>query len=124
MTAEEWKNPAHFNRCARKRGFPSMRKAEIQAERASAKTGDLIIAYACFDCGMFHIGHADLSQRLAHTRLADRPCQHCGQTIPEEKTQKAKRFRTTALYCSDQCQRNAQRKRRTIRLRLQKQGEG
>jgi len=49
MTAGEWKNPAHFNRCARKRGFSSMSKAEIQAERASAKTGDLIIAYACFD---------------------------------------------------------------------------
>jgi hypothetical protein len=121
MSATEWKNPAHFKRCHGKRGYSSIRKADIQAERASARSGDLIIAYACFDCGYFHIGHADLSQQIVRVPLAARPCQHCGGPIPEAKTLKATRFHSTALYCSDQCQKKAQRKRKTMRKRQEEE---
>ncbi len=85
MAGSEWKNPAHLRRCHGKRGYSSMRKAEVQAKRASAKSGDLIIAYTCIDCVYFHIGHADLSQQIVRRPLAERPCQHCGKPIPEEK---------------------------------------
>jgi hypothetical protein len=117
MAATGWKNPAHFKRCDGKRGYSSLRKAELQAERASARSEDLIIAYTCLDCGYFHIGHADLSQQIIRVPLALRPCQHCGEPIPEAKILKAKRFHWTALYCSDQCQKKAQRKRKSIRKR-------
>jgi hypothetical protein len=52
-------------------------------------------------------------------RYADRPCLQCGQVIPETKKEKARSFHSVALYCSDQCQKNAQRKRKAIRKRLQ-----
>jgi len=92
-----------------------MAQAEIQAERASKVTGELIIAYICFDCGMFHIGHADLSQQLARIPHVDRPCEHCGAVIPDNKKNKAKQFSSIALYCSDQCQTKASLERRESR---------
>jgi hypothetical protein len=39
-------------------------QAEIAAEKASFKTGQLILAYQCYDCSTFPIGHAE-SQRLS-----------------------------------------------------------
>jgi hypothetical protein len=54
----EWQNPA-LTRCDSKLAFRSLNQAAVQAERASNRTGELIIAYTCFDCGAFHIGHAD-----------------------------------------------------------------
>jgi hypothetical protein len=42
--------------------------AEIKACSATSRAGQLIIAYQCFDCGAFHIGHPDPSQWLAHPR--------------------------------------------------------
>lgn len=42
------------------------------AEKQSNKTGELIIAYQCFDCSWFHIGHADESQKIIR-KLPDLP---------------------------------------------------
>ena len=54
-----WKNPTK-SRCDVKRAYPSMAIAEARANRATRRAGHLIIAYKCFDCGAFHIGHPDL----------------------------------------------------------------
>jgi len=62
-----WKNPTKA-RCGIKRAYPSMAVAEAKASSASRRAGHLIIAYKCFDCSAFHIGHPDLSQRLAHPK--------------------------------------------------------
>lgn len=118
MASQEWTNPAYFKRCFGKFGFRSIAKAEIEAERASAKTGDLILAYTCCDCSQVNIGHADLSQQLARIPHIDRPCQKCDGIIPESKKQKAKQFQGVALYCSDLCQREAARKRRSERTAM------
>ena len=101
MIREPWINPDHSKRCEGKRAYRTMARAELEAERASKRTGELIIAYTCFDCRLFHIGHADLSQQLARVPHVDRPCQHCDEVIPDSKQQKAKRFGSVALYCSN-----------------------
>ena len=115
MPRSEWINPAHFARCDGKRGFRSLAMGEIEAERASVETGDLILAYTCCDCGRVHIGHADLSQQLARIPHIDRPCKECGGIVPESKKQKAKRLQAVALYCSNLCQQVAAKRRRTER---------
>ncbi|MBB5343393.1 KH domain-containing protein [Tunturibacter empetritectus] len=84
MSASTWQNPAHFQSCDGKRAFRSLAEAEIEAERASKKTGELILAYTCYDCGRFNVGHADLSQQLARILHLDRPCQRCGQVEEAE----------------------------------------
>jgi hypothetical protein len=122
MSATEWKNPAHFRRCFGKHGYRSASRAEIQAEKASKKSGDLIIAYKCFDCGFFHIGHADRSQQIVRIPRVGRLCQECEQPIPEFKKLRAKHYNSTALYCSDACQKRAQAKRKAIRDQLQDEG--
>ncbi len=59
-----WDNPAD-KRCNRKLSYRSMVIAEKNARQASQKERRLIIAYQCFDCGSYHIGRADKSQKLA-----------------------------------------------------------
>lgn len=109
-----WSNPA-ARRCDPKQVYIRIKAAELAAKKASEETGDLIIAYQCPDCGRFHIGHADSSQRLARKAHMDRPCQQCGGMIPAYKKEKAARRRSTALYCSDGCQRRAAGARRQAR---------
>jgi hypothetical protein len=126
MSSSEWKNPTYYRRCQGKRCYRSMEQAEIEAERSSMSTGELIIAYECYDCGNIHIGHADLSQQIAFQQLAQqafsntayvgKPCQHCGKAILEAKMQNGKRFETPALYCSNRCHKLAARSRREARL--------
>ncbi len=115
MIREPWINPDHVKRCQGKHVYRTMARAELEAERASQRTGELIIAYTCFDCREIHIGHADFSQQLARIPHVDRPCQHCNAEIPESKKQKAKRMHSVALYCSDECQTRASLKRRELR---------
>ena len=103
-----------YKRCDSKVAHRSMRIAERLAERASLKKGELIITYQCIDCGSFHIGHADLSQRLARAPHVDLPCQHCGATIPDSRNER-RRFQSRALYCSDRCQKVAADRRRVSR---------
>jgi hypothetical protein len=79
-----WSNPAE-RRCNRKAAYPSMSLAEQKAETASSRTGSLIIGYQCYDCGKFHIGHADESQRIARQESIDTPapakCILCGSPM-------------------------------------------
>lgn len=118
MALATWKNPAHYRRCQSKRAYRSLCAAEVQAERASDQTGELILAYTCCDCGSAHIGHADLSQQLARIPHMDRPCLNCGGTIQEAKKRKAERFHAEPLYCSERCQRRASLNRREARRAL------
>ena len=67
-----WTNPATKIRCYGKCQYPSAKRAEKQALRASQRTGDLIIAYECFDCGYWHIGHADKAQQIAREQKANK----------------------------------------------------
>jgi hypothetical protein len=110
----EWQNPA-LTRCDSKRAYRSLKQAAVQAELASNRTGELIIAYTCFDCGVFHIGHADLSQYLANVALVDPGCRECNLPIPEAKKRRARACSAKAIYCSDRCQKVAERKRRAQR---------
>jgi hypothetical protein len=54
-------------RCGRKRKYRRPKLADEAAQRASIKTGELIISYQCYECRQWHIGHADKSQILART---------------------------------------------------------
>lgn len=74
---EPWINPDHFQRYRGNHVYRTMARAEIEAERASKRTGELILAYTCFSCRRVHIGHADLSQQLARVPHVARPCQRC-----------------------------------------------
>jgi hypothetical protein len=82
MTTPGWLHRQNRARCARKHAFCSAKKADLAAERASRKSGELIISYQCFDCGNWHIGHADQTQILARQPVGPR-CVVCGQTIPD-----------------------------------------
>jgi hypothetical protein len=79
-----WNSPSQ-NRCDKKAAYPSMMMAETKAAKATIKMGRLIIAYQFFDCGGFHIGHADRSQIMAHLEQAEAPpiCVLCGSVIPK-----------------------------------------
>jgi hypothetical protein len=52
-------------RCDGKKPHKFITSAARSAKRATELSGSLIIAYECYDCGAFHIGHADLSQKIA-----------------------------------------------------------
>ena len=112
----EWQNPA-LRRCDSKLAYRSLNLAAARAEQASNRTGELIIAYTCFDCGAFHIGHADLSQQLAHSVLLEPGCRQCGQTIPVAKKRKTRFYSVKPIYCSVRCQKVA-KKRRSVQRRL------
>jgi DNA-directed RNA polymerase subunit RPC12/RpoP len=89
QTREPWLNPAAASRCYGKAGFRRWEKAEILAERASLKTGTLIVAYQCFDCGRIHIGHADETQvRIRKEMLlqANTTCPRCGKLLDDART--------------------------------------
>jgi hypothetical protein len=79
-----WNNPAD-PRCNCKAAYRNMTIAESRASKATNKEGHLIIAYQCFDCGSFHIGKADESQRSVRQkacRIASVPkCVLCGKIL-------------------------------------------
>ncbi len=121
-----WTNPASLRRCHGKRRYPSITQAEIAAEKASYRTGELILAYQCYDCLRFHIGHADQSQKRLR-RIADPPpipsgtCHCCRGPIPNDRLQAAKDSKTTNVYCSDKCRKKAKRMRNQLRKHQQLQ---
>ena len=101
----------HFERCARKRGYSNPDMADELAQKASLRTGDLIISYQCYDCGKWHIGHADLSQILARIPPNGPTCVICGQRIPEARIEKAKRWGSPTRTCSKLCTKEMRRQR-------------
>ena len=104
----EWFNPGTV-RCYRKRRYTSWVLAETAAEKASLKTGELIIAYECPDCHKFHIGHADKAQQiirepaLVPADLLPTLCPRCGQPIAEERRLAAMESGNFNVYCSRKC---------------------
>jgi len=77
-----WHYPSR-SRCDKKAAYPSMKIAESKARESTKRASQLIIAYKCFDCSAFHIGHADSSQKLARIKKAKSlpTCDLCGAII-------------------------------------------
>ena len=115
-----WNNPA-MSRCNDKQAYRRIDIAEKVAERDSRRTGDLIIAYECYDCGRFHVGHADHSQRLVregHERRGfalPTMCPCCGKPIPEERRRAAWESGNRTVYCSRKCRQKGGKKARHVR---------
>jgi len=113
-----WENPA-VARCYGKQAYRKMTTAEEVAQRDSKRLGTLVVAYECYDCGDFHVGHADLSQRLARQNLDKNGlptvCPYCSEPIPEERRQCAWESRSRNVYCSKRCQEKGGKKARGAR---------
>jgi hypothetical protein len=92
-------------RCTRKRSYRKATLADAAAQRASTRTGELIISYQCYECLQWHIGHADKSQILARTSPGRPNCEICTQPIPFDRLDKAKKQGTPLTTCSKACQR-------------------
>ena len=120
MITGNWKDRA-YARCFRKRRYQCMAKAEEVAQRASRRTGDLIIAYQCFECLRYHVGHADESQKIVrdtpYVRSMPATCPHCNAPIPEDRRYAAIETGSPTVYCSFACQKKAGRKRQRARER-------
>jgi hypothetical protein len=109
-----WRNPA-IRRCNRKIAYSSWHKAEERAEKASLRTGDLIIAYQCYDCGKFHIGHADQSQKIVRevsVSSVNSNCPRCTAPISDERRYRAAESGNTTVFCSGKCRDKWAKKRR------------
>jgi hypothetical protein len=102
-----WNNPASRRR-NRKQAYRSAAIAEKIAEKQSNKTGELIIAYRCYDCSWFHIGHADEAQKIIRkpSDMASLPviCPRCKNPIDEVRRQAAHMSGSARVYCSPECQ--------------------
>jgi len=121
----QWRNPA-IRRCDCKRPYRNWRQAEKVAERRSLKTGELIIAYQCFDCSQFHIGHADESQRIVRqfpmkipVQMVRKPlplfCPRCSKPIPLKRREAAEKCGSATVYCSVKCREKLGRNRHAQR---------
>jgi hypothetical protein len=93
-----------ITRCDRKRGFWSAKKADELAMKATAKAGQLIVSYQCYECGLWHIGHADLSDILAHRPRGKQKCEVCKRLIAGSRMGKARRLGIRITTCSKACQ--------------------
>lgn len=123
----EWKRNLTDGRCDTKHPFPFVKMAQKAARLASQRTGHLIIAYECIDCGLYHIGHADRSQIIVRqerplkepgppkTIVLPTSCPQCGGPIPEQRRTAAERTGSSTVYCSRKCQGKGSRKARHAR---------
>lgn len=116
----EWSNPA-VRRCFGKQAYRRITIAERVAQRDSERTGELIVAYQCYDCGHFHVGHADQSQHIVRQQIDLRgfslpvSCPHCKGKIPEERRLAALESGNRNVFCSKKCQRKGAKKARRAR---------
>ncbi len=106
-----WTNPLTQRRCSGKQRYPDISTAEVRAEQASRKAGELIVAYECPDCSRFHIGHGDLSQRLAR-QPRSRVCVICSGVVTDERAEQAWEAGIEAECCSPRCQTQVDNERR------------
>src|SRR6266478_2095884 len=98
-------NKSSIARCARAAGPDRDREEEF--EGASLRTGDLIVAYECYDCGKFHIGHADQSQKIVRevaVSSVNSNCRRCNAPISDERRYQAAESGNSTVYCSRKCQ--------------------
>jgi hypothetical protein len=112
--SHRWKKHRFFQ-CDRKQAFEYPSVADRLAKEASQKTGELIISYQCYDCGLWHLGHADQSQIWARVPLDQAMCVVCGAVIPEARLRKAKHYGTTTRTCKPGCAHQLKRRRRAER---------
>src|SRR5207302_8076086 len=91
-------------RCERKRAYRDPRLADKLAQRATRKAGQLVISYQCYECGMWHIGHADVAEVLARLSPGRPICEICGRIIEVTRLDKARRNGTRIPTCSKRCQ--------------------
>lgn len=101
----QWRNPA-MRRCDRNIAYGSWRRAESRAQKVSGKTGELIIAYQCYDCGKFHIGHADESQKIVRKtkeHALQACCPNCKGPIPPDRRAATEANGSSIMYCSNEC---------------------
>jgi len=127
-----WRNKAHDSRCEGKHAFKRAEAAEQSAHQASLRTGQLIISYKCYDCGFWHIGHADQSQVLANhprgntsetlpAQGPDKPlCLVCGNEIPMDRISRARECDSDTAVCSDACARVRRNRRNREKSKARK----
>jgi hypothetical protein len=101
-----------FRRCDSKATYRNGKIAATVARKVSQRIGELVIAYECFECGCWHIGHADQAQLNARTPVSKASCRVCWQPIPEHKVEQAKYCKTKPLYCSKSCSKRARKQRK------------
>ena len=116
----DWIQKHHENRCEGKQAYRKASLADEQAEKATHRAGELIISYQCYDCGKWHIGHADQSQILARVPTSKPTCVICKGLINEARLQQAEQNGTHTTTCSKTCARQ-QRSRRSRERRLAEQ---
>ncbi len=104
----------HFKRCVGKRRYRTGELADAAAQRASERSGELIISYECYDCGRWHIGHADASQ-IAARKPVKPLCVICQRPIPEQRRQQARRSGNLTTTCSQPCAKQLKRERKAPR---------
>jgi hypothetical protein len=89
LARHTWQNPAYFSRCHGKTRYRSIVSAALAADKASTKTGELILAYACPDCGGAHIGHPEPTELLLRDNQVFPTCLNCDKEIPPERRRRA-----------------------------------
>jgi hypothetical protein len=109
-----WRNPITARRCDGKRAYRTVEYASKVAKGDSERSGDYIVAYFCYDCGLWHVGHADLTQKIIAEQEFDklhptvtvipvgedgRVCQNpeCSNGVPEKGT----------VFCTKNCRKRA-----------------
>lgn len=118
-----WRNIWTASRCGRKLRYSEQRAIKA-AEEISLRSREHLIAYQCFDCGAWHVGHADGIQRKLLGQdwrsLPKAPkappypvtgrcaAPDCGADI-----RGLMKMGTPMKYCSKACRRRAVRKRKS-----------
>ena len=112
----------HKKRCAGKQFYRRADSADWAAQRASKRTGELIISYKCYDCTGWHIGHADATQIAARQPLVKPLCVMCQRPIPEERRKQARLSGNRTTTCSKHCAWRLKRQRHRQAARASRDG--
>jgi len=92
-----------IRRCDRKQGYRNPKLADQLAERATRKSGQLVVSYPCYECGLWHIGHAEVAQVLARMLPGPSNCEICGRPIHPNRVLKGNRKGARVTTCSKPC---------------------
>ena len=121
----DWIRKYSQARCGTKQAFRKASKADVAAMKASLKTNELIVSYQCYDCGRWHIGHADEAQVLAPRKPVDPSCIICGKPISKSRRRRAG---ASTQVCSSVCgkkkRRRAYRERKKQKEQLESGSDG
>jgi hypothetical protein len=109
--------------CDKKAAFPVAEQADKAAEKASRNTGRLIISYKCYNCGAWHIGHADESQQIVNKPIEPNPklpapvCIVCNATLSKDRRNLLKRLERNGIIASITCSSRCQRRNHRLKKR-------